>query len=400
MLCRCSTDVWRIASAGLFLLIAGCNTLETSTPVQPQEIPFSQELQAALDQALRDGQGEYVLGGSAVVLIPEHKLWTGVSGFSHVGVLITEDMLFDAGSIVKNMEAALALEYAEDGLLDLDAPISTWLPPLNHVNSGITVRQLLNHTSGIYNVFEHPDFPWVGDDVEYGRYWTLEEVFDQFVLEPYGPPGRTQHYSSTNYLLLTVILENATKEPTFEAIANTQLKPLGLENSYVSMEGVTPVQYTVAHPWVDVDGDDVLEDLVGTPVTWKASLTHPVLYASPEDLAMWMKALFLERNVLAPEAMEEMLTIPEVTNSDPAGVRYGLGVGDFSGILGMEAIGHGGSALGYNAAALYLPEYETIMVWMINTGESPPELAGDLMWQIWSSLSEVITENLRKSSGE
>ena len=321
-------------------------------------------------------------------------MWTGVSGFSHAEVPVTEDMLFDAGSIVKSMEAALALKYAEDGLLDLDAPISTWLPPLMHVDGDITVRQLINHTSGIYNVFEHPDFPWVGEDVEYERHWALEEVFENFVLEPYGPPGHTQHYSSTNYLLLTAILENVTGEPTFEAIANMQLKPLGLENSYLSMEGSIPVQYDVAHPWVDIDGDGVLEDLVGIPVTWKAGLTHPVLYASPEDLAIWMKALFLERTVLPPGTLEEMLTVPEFTVSNSEGVRYGLGVGDFSGILGVEAIGHGGSALGYNAATLYLPEYKTILVWMINTGESPPELASDLMWQIWSSLSDVITEQL------
>jgi hypothetical protein len=89
-----------------------------------------------------------------------------------------------------------------------------------------------------------------------------------------------------------------------------------------------------------------------------------------------------------------MLTYPDPPELDPEGARYGLGVVDFSEILGADVFGHAGSALGYSAAALYLPEYGVAMAWAINTGESPPELAGTLMGRVWRALSSVLFQHL------
>jgi hypothetical protein len=85
-----------------------------------------------------------------------------------------------------------------------------------------------------------------------------------------------------------------------------------------------------------------------------------------------------------------MLTFSEPLVIDPDGERYGLGVVDFSEVLGVNAIGHGGSSLGYSAAALYLSEYGVSLAWSINTGESPRKLADRLMQNTWSYLSQVI----------
>ena len=143
---------------------------------------------------------------------------------------------------------------------------------------------------------------------------------------------------------------------------------------------------------MDRDGD--LDDLSGEPFTWKVTLTHPVIFTTPADLAGWMDALYHQRSVLEPNSLEEMLTYPEVSALDPDGAVYGLGVVDYSELLGMQVIGHGGSALGYSAAALYLPDYGVSLAWAFNTGESPPELAGAMMEATWSSLSEVLIANL------
>lgn len=80
-------------------------------------------------------------------------------------------MLFEVGSVQKNFEAALVLKLVEDDVLSFDDPISMYLPTYPNVNGEITIRQLLNHTSGVFNVFEHPDFPWVGSDVDYSIEW-------------------------------------------------------------------------------------------------------------------------------------------------------------------------------------------------------------------------------------
>jgi D-alanyl-D-alanine carboxypeptidase len=333
------------------------------------ELPYGRELEGALDRAQQGGPGGHDLGISAAVIVPGYGMWSGVSGYSHPGVPVAADMLFDAGSIAKSFEAALALKLAERGALDLDDPLSAWLGPFRNVDGGITIRQLLNHTSGIFNVWEHPEFPRIGADIEYTKRWPMEEVFTSFVREPYGPPGFAQHYSSTNYLLLTAVLE---------------------EHTVMSMGEPLPGRFVAAHPWADVDRDGDLDDLAGTPSVFRATLTHPVLRTTAGDLARWMHALYHDRTVLTAGSLEQMLTYPDAELPDPDGGRYGLGVVDFSKRFDMHVIGHAGSSPGYTAAALYLPDYGASVAWLINTGEEPPERAGALMSRIWSSLSGVL----------
>jgi len=292
-------------------------------------------------------------------------------------------MLFIVGSIQKNFEEVLSL----------DDPISKFLPTYPNVDGEITIRQLLNHTSGVFNVFEHPDFPWVGTDVDYSKEWKEEEVFKTFVLEPYGAPGYAQHYASTNYLLITSIIEEATGSTVPAEIERYFMKPMKLENTFVSMGELPPEKYSVAHPWVDVDRDGNLDDLDGIPLTWIASLSHPVMFSTPEDLVHWINALYHDGSVIRPNALAEMLTYPETKLSDPEGDRYGLGVVDYTERLGTPVYGHLGSALGYSAAALYLPEYKISAAWLINTGQSPVELSGYMMFDTWSTLSDVIRMN-------
>jgi len=269
----------RFLLLSLIFILANCTNNRNGSPdiEGVPGLPFVGELQAAIQHALQAGQGEHDLGISAAVSIPGYKIWSGVTVNSHAGVPVRAGMLFDDGSIAKNFEAALVLKLVENGELDLDAPISGYLPAYPNVNGGITIRQLLNHTSGVFNVFEHPDFPWVGPDVDYAKSWLLAVAIAAFVMAPYGPPGTTQHYASTNYLLLTVVVEKAAGISVPEEIERHFLVPLGLEHTFITSRAPLQGHFTVAHPWVDFDQDGDLDDLVGIPFTWKATLTHPVL---------------------------------------------------------------------------------------------------------------------------
>ena len=356
------------------------------------ELPYAKELQEAIDQVWL-AYPDYDLGVSAAIIVPGYETWTGVSGYSQPNNPITKDMLFDIGSIAKNFEAALVLELAEDDVLSLEDPIVKYLSSYPNIDGNISIRQLLNHTSGVFNVFEHPDFPWVGPNVDYAKAWTVDEVIGNFVLEPYGPPGYAQHYSSTNYLLITQIIEAVTGRAVPDEIRRYFLEPLKLNHTFVSMGEQPPAEYSVAHPWADIDLDGQMDDLVGIPLTWKATLTHPVMFSTAQDLVSWINALYHEEGVLSAHALAEMLTYPETKLHDPDGGKYGVGVIDFTDRLGTHAIGHGGSSLGYSAAALYLPEYGISVVWLINTGESPAELAGQMMGHLWSSISGVLVQH-------
>jgi D-alanyl-D-alanine carboxypeptidase len=384
--------------AAVFLLPAACalNPQPALEQTLLAPLPYAGELQDALDEALQAGQGRHDLGLSAAVIVPSYQMWTGVSGNSQPGAPITPEMVFDVGSIAKTFEAALALRLAEQGKLDLDDPISRWLPAYKNVDGAITVRQLLNHTSGVFNAFDHPDFPEGGEVADYGKPWTVGEVFNSYALEPYAPPGVAQRYATTNYLLLTALLEQAGGASVPDQAANSLLIPLGLEQTVMTAGEAPPTPFAAAHPWVDIDQDGELDDISEIPRDWWASLTHPLVYATPADLARWIFALYLEGAVLEPGSLEEMLTFPDVADPDPHGVRYGLGVVDYSIPLGVRAYGHGGSSPGYEAAALYLPEYGAVLAWAFNTGESPGGPADALMMETWWKLSGVLQERLTR----
>ena len=115
-------------------------------------------IEEKLQKVLDDGISKYdVRGVSAVVIFPDQKVWKGVSGISHDTVSIKSNMLFAIGSITKNVVAALTLKLAEEGMLSLDDPLSKWLPAYPYVDSNITIRQLLNHTSGIYMFWDNQE---------------------------------------------------------------------------------------------------------------------------------------------------------------------------------------------------------------------------------------------------
>lgn len=112
-------------------------------------------------------------------------------------------MLFSIGSITKNFVAALTLQMAEQGTLSLEDKLSAWLPAYPYIDSTIIIRQLLNHTSGIYRFWEN-DSLWNALKKDRNRIWTPEEVLG-YIKEPHFAAGKSWRYSNTNYLLMGII---------------------------------------------------------------------------------------------------------------------------------------------------------------------------------------------------
>ncbi|MBW2429082.1 MAG: serine hydrolase, partial [Deltaproteobacteria bacterium] len=140
-------------------------------------LTLADKLQQVLDTELARHHG---IGVSAAVIIPARTSWHGVSGVSHGTTSITPEMLFGIGSITKNFMAALILQLAEEGKLSLEDSLSKYLSINPNINGTITIRQLLNHTSGIYNFSEHPSV-WDTIFANPQRLWTPEEILTNFV---------------------------------------------------------------------------------------------------------------------------------------------------------------------------------------------------------------------------
>jgi D-alanyl-D-alanine carboxypeptidase len=175
-------------------------------PAGQQESTLSRKLQKALDSGLNKVRGK---GISAAVIMPDGWTWTGASGISHGTTKITPQMRFAAGSIGKIFTATTIMQLAEEGGLTLEDSLFKWLPDYPFIDSTITIRQLLNHTSGIFDIADN-DNCWQAIFTEPSKLWTPEEFILTFNREAVFPKGTGWNYSTTGYILLRIIIKEIT----------------------------------------------------------------------------------------------------------------------------------------------------------------------------------------------
>jgi D-alanyl-D-alanine carboxypeptidase len=356
------------------------------------EPALAERLQETLDSALTASGGK---GVSAAVVMPGGEVWTGVSGISEPGVPITPDMLFDMGSAGKNLFAALVLALAEDGLVSLDDSLQEYLPPLPHTDGTITLRQCLNHTSGLYMEVEHPDSPFRQpyDSIDFEKWWTIDEIFTTLMEDPYFSPGESWHYSQAGYQLGTLIVEQVTGSTVPEQIQLRLLDPLNIHGMLLDLSEPIPSDFDIAHNWVDTDGNGTAEDVAARSRNWINSLSRILFYTTAEDFARWLHGL-MQGAVLDQASLDEMITFVFPTPGEPMLAGYGLGILEPApGLLHEERMwGHSGSIDGYRAVAMYLPKYHLTVSMLINFDGDEEEIS------IFGELISMLVDHV--SSGD
>ena len=362
----------KIAVSILILLAASlmgaCGMAAGSADLPP--LPFADELQSALESGL----GEYGgMGLSAAVIAPGYQTWTGVAGRSHAGAPITPEMVFDIGSTHKLYTAMIVLQLAEEGVLSLDDPIGEWLPSFPHVGSRITIRQLLNHTGGVFDMVRHPDY-WPAMTSDVSRTWQPEEILTQFLNEPYFTKGTGWHYSTPGYILLRMIIEEATGDDLLSQYHTRIFDPLGLERTYLAPFEALPE--ATAHGWFDLEPDGAYDEINDGVHDFKSfnSSTGGAIYTTAEELAKWPQAVFREGRVVSEQSLAEAMIMQSTTPDEPIATGYGLGIVQFSPdiFVGMNLIGHSGNAAGYAAGCFYLPDYGVSLTILTNTHAGEP----------------------------
>lgn len=324
------------------------------------EIPVEDQLQDVLDKGIAKHD---IHGVSATVIFPDGEIWNGVSGISHDTVPIEPKMLFAIGSVTKNFIAALTLSLAEEEVLSLDDRLSMWLPNYPHVNGDITIRQLLNHTSGLYMFWDNQEI-WDDLIADRTKFFTPEEILE-YIKEPYFEAGEGWGYSNTNYLLLAMIINKATGSNLSTELNKRFYQPLGLSDFYLSQEESIPAHQ--AHVYSD-NWDGPIRDVTFLPRTSHESITYGSggIFTTSENLARWSQALFGGR-ILEEQSLNEMLNFVEfspVSNMS----AYGLGVQEFRKNIsfGERAIGHAGGNIGTTTYMVFLPDHHVSIVVMIN----------------------------------
>ena len=349
-------------------------------------LTFYEKLQRALDVSLESSIGK---GVSAAVIMPDNEMWEGSSGISHSDTPIKPDMLFAIGSAQKMFVGAAILQLVEEGKISINDSLYRWLPPYPYVDSTINIRQLLNHTSGLYNFVDNDEY-WqeIFDDPE--RIWTMEEIVLTFNKEPLFEKGTDWHYSQTAYNMLRMIIEKITGYDI--PAVNEQLfwNPLELHNTFTSKHGELPDVY--AHGWFDMDKDGSYDDFSSFPRNAFVSGIGGEIWSTAGDLARWVRLLFYEDRVLSQSSLDQMLTFHSpCTGEEFVCEGYGLSVVKFNSqqMGGHYAIGHGGNAPGYAAACIFFPDLKVSIGIVDNTEE------GEVIGVGITSLLDVIVDNLK-----
>ncbi|MFH7245790.1 MAG: serine hydrolase [Spirulina sp.] len=274
----------------------------------------------------------------------------------------TPQTRFRMGSLTKQFTAAAILQLQERGMLDVQAPVKTYLP--DYPNDTITLHHLLTHTAGLPNLTSTPEyFDWMQ------RPATLGELIARFRDLPLEfEPGSQHRYSNSGYILLTQVLETVSGQSYGDYIQDNLLTPLGLDNT-----GYEPS----AVPGLAQGYRGTMRDYQTVPVANPtAAQGAGGLYSTVGDLVRWNQALFRgspEDRAVLSEATVAAMTAPQASLGIPGlpHLAYGYGLGiDTS---ASPRIAHGGGISGFVSSLLYLPNQDATIVVLSNVESINPE---------------------------
>jgi len=304
-----------------------------------------------------------IKGASTAIVMPDQEIWTGVYGISHDTVKIKPDMLFGIASITKNYTAPLILKLAEEGILTLEDSLHEWLPTYDNIDSTITIMQLLNMTSGLYDfVNDNPNFYNILTS-NLSKFWTQEEILTSLVGPPIHPPGTPWRYTTTNYNLLGMIISEATGSSVSSELRNRFLDPRSLNNTFLPPEDTLIGE--IAHPWHGYStllNYSFIYDTACYSLFW----TGGSMFSTAKEVALWSHDLF-GGAVLNANYTNQMVTFDTVNvpGYSPAINGYGLGAWRYN-MLGRQMPGGVGISFGYIDLVVYIPDDNISIAVLLN----------------------------------
>ncbi|MFI7225589.1 serine hydrolase domain-containing protein [Nonomuraea angiospora] len=335
------------ARAGVAAVLA--LALGTSSPAAADVVPRDQPgdaVQTALNELV--GGGRFP-GALAAVRERDGRVRDYTAG---VGDLATRARVPANGRVriasnTKTFTAAVVLQLAGEGKVELDAPVEKYLPGLVRGNGNdgrlITVRQLLQHTSGM------PEYgkaiPGTFFDSRH-RYFEPRELLDLALKQkPLFAPGKGWSYSNTGYVLLGLLVQKVTGRPVGMAISDRILTPLGLGDTYWPVAGEQRIRGAHPRAYKSKTGRPGGEAVDVSEMDPSRGWAAGQLVSTPRDVNRFLSAL-LGGKLLKPAMLEQMkrtVSVPGV----PQGWGYGLGLTKIPLSCGGLAWGHSGDAGGY-----------------------------------------------------
>ncbi|WP_084265759.1 serine hydrolase domain-containing protein [Actinomadura macra] len=321
-----------------------------AVPASARTAPVPAVSRTVTDVRLRcllDGVVAPPVPGAILTVTGPGRSFNGAAGVYVLGgrALRTADA-FRTASVTKTMTATVALRLAERGELRLDAPIGRYLDPALVARipygSRITVRQLLEHTAGVYDYVENEEWFQYVLDHPY-KTWKPRELVDWALRsgKPYFAPAQGYHYSDTGYVLAGLVIEKAAREPLHRLYRSLLLRPLKMDRTYLE--------------WWEGHRGPRAHNYLGDRDTYDYNPTFDTfggggLVSTGTDLNRFMRGLFEGRVFQRPATLHAMLR--PSPQSIKAGESYGLGLARTT-VGGETAYGHGGF---FGAFQFYVPK--------------------------------------------
>ena len=332
------------------------------------QLALRARLQATLDSIHAAGRFPGVTAG---VVLGDGTAFGLASGFADTArrIRMTPSDRLLQGSVGKTYVAAVALQLVHEGKIRLDEKVSSYLgtePWYGRLANGadVTVRQLMNHTSGIVRYEFKPEF--TRDlTANPAKVWQPQELI-AYLLDAPAPfaPGQGWEYSDSNYILLGMIIERVTGSSYYAELQRRLLRPLGLRNTVPSDSRTIP---GLAQGYAGANnafgGTDAMITDGQFAINPQFEWTGGGIASTSEDLARWAKALYEGRAFdasLLPQALDG---VPARLGRD---VRYGLGIMLRPTPLGMTW-GHSGFFPGYLTEVMYFPDTRIAIAVQVNT---------------------------------
>ncbi|MFJ6384916.1 serine hydrolase domain-containing protein [Kitasatospora sp. NPDC092039] len=276
------------------------------------------------------------------------RTYTAGVGDLATGAKVPVDGQVRIGSNTKTFTAVVVLQLVAEGKIGLDTSVDTYLPGLLRGDGidgrRITVRQLLQHTSGLP---EYMDAPALSDftTIQY-RYFEPRDLLDGALAQKARfPAGTGWEYSNTNYIVAGLLIQKVTGRPVGEEVTKRVIDRIGLRHTYFPAPGDTGIHEAHPHGYYRSSPDAPAIDYTETDssAAWAAG----AVVSTNTDLNAFYTALLGGRLLPAPQLAEMRTTVPAELLGP--GVRYGLGLQSRPLSCGGLSWGHGGTTAGYRS---------------------------------------------------
>jgi D-alanyl-D-alanine carboxypeptidase len=354
------------------LILTGCEKINETVPVQACEKGTNNHPGASRYQKLADALlAKGVVGASLTVISPEGIYSTGI-GMADLKnkVKMTPCHTLRVGSVSKVLAATAILKLQEEGKLHMDDKASKYLPAefansISNANQA-TIRQLLNHTSGIVEYSSIANILQILNlsIVNYSAEENLRSIFGK---KANFKAGERDEYSNSNFLLLALIIKKVSGQGAYEYITEKVLKPHGIDNVYAS----TAIPATLSRAYYDSNDNGIMLDRteIENNAVGGENMVDGGMIANSYDLARFHEKLMTGK-ILSAASVQALNTFNPITQDLGEELRhlkgYSLGMMKLETNFG-PAIGHYGTVQSFNGMVFYFPQQQVTVALIRNS---------------------------------